>query len=136
MSNATDSETTTLEWSVIEARGDDAESFLQGQLSQDLASLDERGAWTLVLAPDSVVVTAALAISREEGIDLVVPRELAEATARAAAAISPSHQVHARRARRRRGSLRHARRADRRALARRQRVRALAHAALVRASLR
>ncbi len=81
MSNVTDSETTTLEWSVIEARGDDAETFLQGQLSQDLALLDERGTWTLVLAPDSVVVTAALAISREGGIDLVVPRQLAEATA-------------------------------------------------------
>jgi folate-binding Fe-S cluster repair protein YgfZ len=81
MSNATDSETTTLEWSVIEARGNEAEVFLQGQLSQDLTSLDEDGSWTLVLAPDSVVVTAALAVRREEGIDLVVPRELAEMAA-------------------------------------------------------
>jgi folate-binding Fe-S cluster repair protein YgfZ len=81
MSNVTDSETTTLEWSVIEARGDEAETFLQGQLSQDLTSLDEGGTWTLVLAPDSVVVTAALAVPRQGGIDLVVPRQLAETTA-------------------------------------------------------
>jgi folate-binding protein YgfZ len=81
MSNATDSETTTLAWSVIEARGDEAETFLQGQLSQDLTSLDEEGAWTLVLATDSVVVTAALAVRADEGIDLVVPRELAEIAA-------------------------------------------------------
>lgn len=81
MTNTIDAATTTLLWSVIEARGDDAESFLQGQLSQDLTSLDPTGSWTLVLAPDSVVVTAALATRVEGGIDLVVPRELAEETA-------------------------------------------------------
>jgi folate-binding Fe-S cluster repair protein YgfZ len=81
MTNTIDAATTTLLWSVIEARGDDAVAFLQGQLSQDLTSLDAHGAWTLVLAPDSVVVTAALATSIDGGIDLVVPRELAEVTA-------------------------------------------------------
>jgi folate-binding Fe-S cluster repair protein YgfZ len=81
MTNTLDTDTTTLLWSVIEARGDDAELFLQGQLSQDLASLDSNGAWTLVLAPDSVVVTAAYATRVEGGIDLVVPRELADAAA-------------------------------------------------------
>jgi folate-binding Fe-S cluster repair protein YgfZ len=81
MTNTIDTDTTTLRWSVIEARGDDAETFLQGQLSQDLMSLDPKGAWTLVLAPDSVVVTAALATRNDGGIDLVVPRELAEITA-------------------------------------------------------
>jgi folate-binding Fe-S cluster repair protein YgfZ len=81
MTNTIDADTTTLRWSVIEARGVDAETFLQGQLSQDLTALDPSGAWTLVLAPDSVVVTAALATRIEGGIDLVVPRELGEATA-------------------------------------------------------
>jgi folate-binding Fe-S cluster repair protein YgfZ len=81
MTNTLDANTTTLHWSVIEARGDDAETFLQGQLSQDLAALGPDGAWTLVLAPDSVVVTAARATQVDGGIDLVVPRELAEATA-------------------------------------------------------
>jgi tRNA-modifying protein YgfZ len=81
MTNTLDADTTTLPWSVIEARGDDAELFLQGQLSQDLTSLEASGAWTLVLAPDSVVVTAAWATRIDGGIDLIVPRELAEATA-------------------------------------------------------
>jgi folate-binding Fe-S cluster repair protein YgfZ len=81
MTNNPDTDTTTLTWSLIEARGDDTETFLQGQLSQDLTLLDSTGAWTLVLAPDSVVVTAALATRVESGIDLVVPRELADATA-------------------------------------------------------
>ncbi len=80
MTNALDTDTTTLRWSTIEARGDDAETYLQGQLSQDLTELGETGTWTLVLAPDSVVVTAALATRVEGGIDLVVPRELAELT--------------------------------------------------------
>lgn len=69
---------TALTWSVIEARGEDALTFLQGQLSQDLARLDERGAWALVLAPDSVVVTTCFVTSRPDGFDLVVPRELGE----------------------------------------------------------
>src|ERR1700739_756614 len=81
MTNTIDAAATTLRWSVIEARGDDAESYLQGQLSQDLTALGGEGAWTLVLAPDSVVVTAAHATRAEGGIDLVVPRELAEETA-------------------------------------------------------
>ena len=65
---------------MIEARGEDAQSFLQGQVSQDLSDLAEPGAWTLVLAPDSVVITAALATRHDEGIDLVVQRELADTT--------------------------------------------------------
>jgi folate-binding Fe-S cluster repair protein YgfZ len=81
MTNTFDTDTTTLRWSVIEARGDDAEVFLQGQVSQDLTALDSNGAWTLVLAPDSVVVTAAFATRVEDGIDLVVPSELADLAA-------------------------------------------------------
>ncbi|HWD95363.1 MAG TPA: hypothetical protein VG246_02985 [Acidimicrobiales bacterium] len=80
MTNTMDADTTTLKWSVLEARGDDAETFLQGQLSQDLSHLDATGAWTLALAPDSVVVTAAFVTRVDDGIDLVVPRELADAT--------------------------------------------------------
>lgn len=79
MTNTTE-QSMTLAWSVIEARGDEARSYLQGQLSQDLDHLATGGGWTLVLAPDSVVVTAAFVTPREGGIDLVVPRELAEAT--------------------------------------------------------
>ena len=72
-----------LEWSVIEARGVESESFLQGQLSQDLASLGEHGAWALLLAPDSVIITTCFVTRRDDGFDVVVPRELAaDATAR------------------------------------------------------
>jgi folate-binding Fe-S cluster repair protein YgfZ len=81
MTDTLDTGTRTLKWSVIEARGDDAETFLQGQLSQDLTTLDAAGAWTLVLAPDSVVVTAAFTTRVDGGIDLVLPRELADTAA-------------------------------------------------------
>lgn len=81
MTNTIDATATALGWSVIEARGEDAETFLQGQVSQDLTTLGRDGAWTLVLAPDSVVITAAHATRVDGGIDLLVPRELAEATA-------------------------------------------------------
>jgi folate-binding Fe-S cluster repair protein YgfZ len=72
--------TTDLTWSVIEARGEDALTFLQGQLSQDLSALDDDGAWSLVLAPDSVVVAVCWVRPREGGLDLVMAREDAEAT--------------------------------------------------------
>jgi folate-binding Fe-S cluster repair protein YgfZ len=71
---------TDLAWSVIEARGDDALTFLQGQLSQDLSALSDDGAWSLVLAPDSVVIAVCHVRPREDGLDLVVAREDAEAT--------------------------------------------------------
>jgi folate-binding Fe-S cluster repair protein YgfZ len=70
--------TESLSWSTIEARGDDATSFLQGQLSQDLTQLAESGAWALLLAPDSVVITTAFVTGRPDGCDLVVPAPLAE----------------------------------------------------------
>ena len=36
--------TTELAWSVIEARGEETLSFLQGQLSQDLSAVGDAGA--------------------------------------------------------------------------------------------
>jgi folate-binding protein YgfZ len=80
MSDIVSEVTTDLTWSVIEARGDEAKSFLQGQLSQDLDALGDEGAWTLVLAPDSVVMAVGFAKLRDGGVDLVVARELAEMT--------------------------------------------------------
>lgn len=67
-----------LEWSVIRARGPESESFLQGQLSQDLTHLTSDGAWALLLAPDSVIVTTCFVTRVDGGFDVVVPRELAE----------------------------------------------------------
>jgi folate-binding Fe-S cluster repair protein YgfZ len=72
--------TTDLAWSVIEARGEESLTFLQGQLSQDLGALGEDGAWSLVLAPDSVVISVCHVRPRERGFDLVVAREDANAT--------------------------------------------------------
>lgn len=69
--------TEVLQWSVIRARGLDSESFLQGQLSQDLTNLDERGSWALLLAPDSVVITSCFVTPGDDGFDVVVPRALA-----------------------------------------------------------
>ena len=65
-------------WSHIVAAGPDAESFLQGQLSQDLTDLPDEGRWALLLAPDSVVITSCLVTRRGEDFVLCVPRELAE----------------------------------------------------------
>jgi folate-binding Fe-S cluster repair protein YgfZ len=75
-----DATTHALAWSVLKARGPETESFLQGQLSQDLALVDESGAWALILEPDSVVMTSCFVQRREDGFDLIVPRELAEVT--------------------------------------------------------
>jgi folate-binding Fe-S cluster repair protein YgfZ len=72
--------TTDLAWSVIEARGVEALTFLQGQLSQDLSAVADSGAWSLVLAPDSVVIAVCLVRPREDGFDLVLARDDADAT--------------------------------------------------------
>lgn len=71
-----------LAWAVIKARGIDAETFLQGQLSQDLAALDEDGGWTLLLAPDSVVLCAPFVSRRDDGYDLVVPKGVVDVAER------------------------------------------------------
>ena len=77
-----DTVTTTgerLTWATIVARGAESESFLQGQLSNDVSSLPPQGRWALLLAPDSVVVTSCLVSALEDGYSLVVPRSLGEA---------------------------------------------------------
>ena len=54
----------SVERDVIRAAGPDAESFLQGQLSQDLAAIPEGGsAWSLLLQPQGKV-DAWLRVSR------------------------------------------------------------------------
>ncbi len=79
MSSANDV-TTELAWSVIEARGEETLTFLQGQLSQDLGTIGEAGAWSAVLAPDSVVIAVCFVRHHDGGFDLIVPREDAEVT--------------------------------------------------------
>ena len=79
MEDATDTVIdSTLRWSSIVAIGPDAESFLQGQLSQDLANIAAGGVWSLLLAPDGVVLTSIHVCSSADGFVLVVPRSLGE----------------------------------------------------------
>jgi folate-binding protein YgfZ len=65
-------------WSHIVATGPEAESFLQGQLSQDLTDLADEGRWALLLAPDSVVITSLLVTKKDDAYVLCVARELGE----------------------------------------------------------
>jgi folate-binding protein YgfZ len=77
----TDAPATTIDapphWTNVLVTGDEAELFLQGQLSQDLVDLPEEGRWALLLAPDSVVITSCRVSSIPGGFALCVPRELA-----------------------------------------------------------
>lgn len=66
------------EWSEILARGDEAESFLQGQLSQDVTTITHEPVGSLVLTPSSAVLALVEVRRDEQGYVLSVPRELAE----------------------------------------------------------
>jgi folate-binding protein YgfZ len=66
-------------WTRLAARGSEARSFMDSQLTQDLASVGEAGGWTLLLQPDSVVVCAGWVTTPADGVDLVVPTESAPA---------------------------------------------------------
>jgi len=80
MNVPTDTETdTTIRWSRLLARGPEAETFLQGQLSQDVTTIGEGGAWALVLAPDGVVLTSSYVTKSDDGFVLDVPRSLGDA---------------------------------------------------------
>ncbi len=71
---------TRFDWSLITVRGEDAESFLQGQLSQDVTRADEHGLWTLVLTPTSEVITSGLLTRVEDRFELLVGTAVAEIT--------------------------------------------------------
>jgi folate-binding protein YgfZ len=68
----------TLRWLSIVASGPDATSFLQGQLSQDMAMVSASGVWSLMLAPDGIVVTSVHVSSSPNGYNLAVSRELGD----------------------------------------------------------
>jgi folate-binding protein YgfZ len=67
-----------LDWSRISTLGEESESFLQGQLTQDLSTVDERGRWSLLLRPDSAVLTTCFIQPVTGGFELLVPREVAD----------------------------------------------------------
>ena len=70
-----------LEWSVVRVAGSQAENFLQGQLSQDVTALSGSGEWSLVLSPESVVLSSCLVRRDENVFTLLVSRSLADAVA-------------------------------------------------------
>jgi folate-binding protein YgfZ len=65
-------------WSTIVVSGPESELFLQGQLSQDISSLSADGAWALLLAPDSVIITSCFVTPNSDGYALSVPRALGD----------------------------------------------------------
>lgn len=71
---------TLLQWSRVLVRGPQSTAYLQGQLTQDVVGLDERGAWSLLLEPDSAVVSSCFVRRVGSDYELSVARELGEAT--------------------------------------------------------
>jgi tRNA-modifying protein YgfZ len=69
-----------LAWSTIGVIGPDAETFLNGQLSQDLTTA-RAGAWTTVLEPSGEVLTSGWVRGDDEAFELLVPTELADEVA-------------------------------------------------------
>lgn len=67
-------------WSLITARGEDAVTFLDGQLSQSLDAATAGDVWTCVLEPDGRVLTYARVHLVADGCDLFVPSGLVEPT--------------------------------------------------------
>ncbi|HQU26472.1 MAG TPA: hypothetical protein PLS29_05515, partial [Acidimicrobiales bacterium] len=71
--------TARLAWSAVVVSGPEAESFLSGQLTQDVVGLDEPR-WSLVLQPDSLVVAPVQVTRRDGELAVVLERGLAEVT--------------------------------------------------------
>jgi folate-binding Fe-S cluster repair protein YgfZ len=67
----------TLQWRLIRVRGVDRLSYLQGQLTQDIASAEF--CYSLVLQPSGEVLSDLEVSIGDECIELVVPDSLAEA---------------------------------------------------------
>jgi len=66
-------------WETLQFDGEDAQRFLQGQVSQDLDQDRSKGAWTLLLNADGTIVTSAWIRGHEQFWELLVPMELADA---------------------------------------------------------
>ena len=68
---------TTVSWSTIRVTGDDARTYLQGQLTADVGN---RSATSLLLAPNSVVICDLHLDYNEHAVSLTLRSELVEAT--------------------------------------------------------
>jgi folate-binding Fe-S cluster repair protein YgfZ len=65
-------------WSRIVVQGPASETFLQGQLSQDLSGVDERGTWSSLLDPNSDVLATCYVSAIDVGFAVLVARSLGE----------------------------------------------------------
>ena len=79
MSVTPDPASTPTQWRRLAARGEDAAGFLQGQLSQDLATR-EGSVETLLLTPSGDVVASMTVDVGEDGLDLILREESTERT--------------------------------------------------------
>jgi folate-binding protein YgfZ len=68
-----------LQWARIVVHGPESEQYLQGQLTQDVASVGDGGRWSLLLRPDSVVLTTCFVERDEGGFALTLAHETGEA---------------------------------------------------------
>ena len=69
--------TSELRWACIVVAGDDATSFLDGQLSQSI-SATETGTWSCVLDPSSVVIASLWVRGGPSSYELLVAKDLCE----------------------------------------------------------
>jgi len=76
---STTPDATALQWACITVDGAQSETYLQGQLSQDLSSLGPTGSWALLLEPDGTVLTSCFVEGGGEHFALTVPRDLGDA---------------------------------------------------------
>jgi len=66
-------------WSSLLVEGPETWAFLNGQVTQDVTSV-ESPVWSAVLEPDGRVITAIMVKPTETGAELVVPQSLREVT--------------------------------------------------------
>ena len=65
-------------WSRIVVRGPASETFLQGQLSQDLSTMGDGGSWSSLLHPSSDVLATCYVTTIDDGYELLVARSLGD----------------------------------------------------------
>ena len=61
------------DWCALRVVGEDAVTFLQSQVTQDLEGVGAWPRWTTVLNPDGTVVSAGVLESVDAGLELIVP---------------------------------------------------------------
>jgi folate-binding protein YgfZ len=71
-------ESVPLEWARIAVHGPESEQYLQGQLTQDVTAVRDEGLWSLLLRPDSVVLSTCFVERDGEGFTLTLAHGLAD----------------------------------------------------------